>query len=185
MELGHPGVQTHEPAVVVAGVPVVAPDPAPLGEQIVVRRDQAALGGHDDLRRREAEHLGVAEPADLRAAVRRAERVGRVEEEPEAVALRDVAQSPRRRTACRRCASRGSRTCAPRSPARPNPGRASAVPGRCRRTTGRRPFQSTAWAVAANVNDGTITSPESSDARSTSISPVVHDATAMQCRTPR
>ena len=50
---------------------------------------------------------------------------------------------------------------------------------------GRRPFHSTAWAVAANVNDGTITSPVSSDARSTSINPVVHDATATQCRTPR
>ena len=46
--------------------------------------------------------------------------------------------------------------------------------------TGRRPFHSTACAVAANVNDGTMTSPDSSDARSTSISPAVHDDTATQ-----
>src|SRR5438105_1803060 len=51
--------------------------------------------------------------------------------------------------------------------------------------TGRGPFHATAWAVAANVNDGTMTSPDRSRARSTSINPEVHEDTATQWRTPR
>ena len=176
VELRHPGVEADEPAVVVARVPVVAPDPAPLREQIVVRRDEPPFAGDDDLRRRQAEHLGVAEAADLCAAVPRAERVGGVEEQPQAVAPRRSSAAPRRRRACRRCGSPGSpRCCMP-----------TARSHRVRRQrqgvgvdVGERPAAdrstATACAVAANVNDGTITSPVSSAARSTSISPAVHE----------
>src|SRR5262245_52266777 len=51
--------------------------------------------------------------------------------------------------------------------------------------TGLSPFQAGACAVAVNVNDGTTTEPDRSAARSTSISPAVHDDTATHWRTPR
>jgi hypothetical protein len=48
---------------------------------------------------------------------------------------------------------------------------------------GRNPFQATAWAVAANVKDGKMTSPERPAARSTNIKPEVQEETATQWRT--
>ena len=52
------------------------------------------------------------------------------------------------------------------------------VAGSMSAKTGRRPFHDTACAVAANVNDGSTTSPVSSAHRSTSISPEVQEETA-------
>ena len=46
-------------------------------------------------------------------------------------------------------------------------------------------FHSTAWAVAENVNDGTATGPSAARAWTVSISPMVHDDTATQLRTPK
>jgi hypothetical protein len=64
-------------------------------------------------------------------------------------------------------------------------GSSSRVSGRISVNTGRSPFQATAWAVAAKVNDGSTTSPESSLTRRASIRPAVQQDTAMQWRTPR
>ena len=59
------------------------------------------------------------------------------------------------------------------------------VAGSMSANTGRSPFHATAWAVAAKVNEGMTTSPESSVARMTNMSPAVHDDTATQCCTWR
>jgi hypothetical protein len=63
-----------------------------LGEVVVVGDDRAALEGRDDLRRVEAEHLGLAEPAEGLGAEAAADAVRGVEEESQVVQLGDLLQ---------------------------------------------------------------------------------------------
>ena len=63
-------------------------------------RDEPAFAGDEHLGRREAEHLGVAEPADRAAVGERAERVRGVEDDRDAArpdAMRDHALGVARR----------------------------------------------------------------------------------------
>ena len=87
-------VQAGEASVVVAGVAVVASDAQRLGERRVVRRDEPAFTGDERLGGREAEDLGGAERAERNAIGRRAERVGGVEDDRDAVLARDVLDAP-------------------------------------------------------------------------------------------
>jgi hypothetical protein len=64
VQLGHPGVEPREAAVVVAGVAIVPAEADRLGERGIVRGDQPPFTGHDDLGGAQAEHLGRAEAAD-------------------------------------------------------------------------------------------------------------------------
>jgi len=92
VQLRHTRVQPDEAGVVVPGVAVVPADAAALGEDVVIGGDDAALAGDQHLGRREAEHLGVAEPADHGGAATRAEGVGGVEEQPDPVAPGDLGE---------------------------------------------------------------------------------------------
>ena len=78
MNLGHPGVEAHEPAVVVPRIGVVSPDPALLCQEVVVRGDDASLGGHQDFGRRQAEHLRISERTEVSTLMRGTERVRRI-----------------------------------------------------------------------------------------------------------
>jgi hypothetical protein len=179
MELGHPSIQADEPTIVVTRIAIIASDATPLRKGRVVRRDQTTFTSDHHLRGRETEHFCIAKSADALAAAYRSEGVRGVEDETKAVAPSDaderlgltgVAKIAEVRTPIALDTDSGERV---------------RVSGSTSAKTGRKPFHATACAVAANVKDGTMTSPERSRARRTSIRPAVHDDTATQCRTPR
>ena len=87
-EVGRLEVRAELVVVVADAHPVVAVEPEPVGEPVVVGRGEAALAGHQVLRGVQAEHRRpeLAGPA---AAVRRAEGLRGVLDDREAVALGD------------------------------------------------------------------------------------------------
>ena len=87
-EVGHPEVVAEHLELVARPHPLVAVEPQPVGQPVVVGRDEAALGGRHVLRRVQAERA-VPEAAGLPAAERRAVRLAGVLDDGQAVAVGD------------------------------------------------------------------------------------------------
>lgn len=158
VELGHPGVQPHEPAVVVDGVAVVPAHPAPLRQHVVVGGDDPPFSRHQDLGGRKAEHLRVAERADGCASMPGPEGIGGVEEQPMPQCRAIVASSSTAQGVPKVWVAKMAEVRTPTARATAW-GDSVRVAGSISAKTGRKPFQATACAVAANVNEGT-TSPD-------------------------
>ena len=85
VELRHARVEPGELGVVVARIAVVASDPKPLGNRVVVRGDETAFARDKNLCRCETEYLGRAEPTDRYPACGCAQRMCGIEDQRHAV----------------------------------------------------------------------------------------------------
>ena len=185
MQLRHPGVQADEARVVVAGVAVVAPDADRARRRRPVGGDEAALAAIITLVGLMLNTSASPKPPIGTSPCERAEGVGGVEDDRDAAlgAERvDVLDGARRAEHVRR--EHGAEAVLGRGPGRRRRRRAGTTPDRTRRRPDAARSTRTAWADAEKVKLGSTTGPSGSSARSTSMSPAVHDDTATTWRTP-